>query len=280
MSNTPQDAGFVGRKQRCVLLVRRAPGTPNAQLPSDLMEELSEKHLDVRRCDSVYMVMAELVLHEAARRSGWHRDPAILLVVEPGNHEKIDDLVQAALRWVTRPVLWRYSKSLSPRLQAMPAESPPEAVERVEPPPIATHARREPGDSIFGAEVVRTRSDRSERELRTSKLRLANEPAFRPLGAPRPTPPPVMPDLDTQQSSSNGPGSSGPPVPGSRGGYTPGEAAAALREVQPGPMISSLPAARSEKDDGEDRSLLTEAELSMLLSPDWKLGRTGEGAGA
>lgn len=210
-----------GRKQRCVLLGKGPKSGKGPAVPSELMEALTSKEMDVRRCDSSYMAMAELVLHETARRAGWHRESAVLVVVEPDSRTELNDLVDAALRWTTRTTFWQYTQGPEPRLRALPVETgPPEEAAREEPRAV---------------EKPRTKSKPSP------TLRLAGEDEILP---PR-------------------------PAPVRKGEGVTKDEEAALR----------LDDETVETSGGEALSdtsmVLSEDELSMLLSPDWQIGREG-----
>jgi hypothetical protein len=174
--------------------------------------------MDIRRCDSAYMAMAELVLHETARRAGWHRDEANLVVVEPESRPELEDLLEAALRWTNQTKFWQYRKGPEPQLRALPVEQgPPE----------------EP-------EIERVRPVEKPRAVTGPTLRLAQPPDE------------IMP----------------PRAPVARLGesLTPDEEDA-LR-------LDDDTVAAASGDPKSDTSLvLSEDELSMLLSPDWEIGR-------
>jgi len=212
---------FVGYRRRCVLLAR--PGGL-----SDLIDTLTTKGLDIRRCDSVYLVMAELVLHEAARRSGWHADAAILVIAEPDRIAELPRLLKACRKWAPQTVIQTYSTKQEPRLQAYEAGLPmDDAPQASEPPKVVLPRTPEV--------VVRPRPATSPpAPAAPTKLRLAGEAGHRARSLRE--------------------------APAARHeGGTPIHA----------PTESPPPA---ESNPG-DTLILSEAELSMLLSPQWKFSK-------
>lgn len=215
---------FVGYRRRCVLLAR--PGGL-----SDLVETLTAKGLDIRRCDSIYLAMAELVLHEAARRSGWHADAAFLVIAEPDRVTELPRLLKALRKWAPQTVIQTYSAKQDPRLQPYEAGLP---VDDDAPEPRAVQLPRKP------EVVVR----------------------------PRPvTPPPAAPTNPAKLRLTGEPGETSRPrtstgiAAASRAAGTPIHATTPERE-QP----------EAESNPG-DTLILSEAELSMLLSPQWKFSK-------
>lgn len=214
------------RKQRCVLLGKGSKGPKGPAVPPELLEQLTADAMDVRRCDSSYMAMAELVLHETARRAGWHREDAMLVVVEPDSRTDIGDLIDAALRWTTRTRFWQYTSGPEPRLRALPVETGAPKDE----PVIAPSA---------GAE--RPRPAPKPRPSAQPTLRLAQDPDE------------ILPPK---------------PAPAARAGD------GVSKDEEDALRLDDETVVAEPGDPKSDTSLvLSEDELSMLLSPDWQIGR-------
>lgn len=216
-----------GRKQRCVLLGKGPKGSKGPSVPPELLETLTSKEMDVRRCDSSYMAMAELVLHETARRAGWHRDSAVLVVVEPDSRTDLNDLVDAALRWTTRTMFWQYSPGVEPRLRALPVEQgPPTDDERDAPAPVP------------------------EKPRAVEKKRPAPQPSLR-----------LAQEADEIL----------PPRP-----LAPRKGEGVSKDEEDALRLDDDTVIAEPGDPKSDTSMvLSEDELSMLLSPDWQIGRDG-----
>lgn len=85
----------------------------------ELEEALLRRGVDILRCRDAYDAMAELVLHEAARREGRSHDPLIVILVEPAKHgEAARSLYEAARRHAPHAAFWAYETGPSPRLAA------------------------------------------------------------------------------------------------------------------------------------------------------------------
>lgn len=217
-----------GRKQRCVLLGKGPKGTKGPSVPAELLETLTSKEMDVRRCDSSYMAMAELVLHETARRAGWHRESAVLVVVEPDSRTELNDLVDAALRWTTHTTFWQYTSGAEPRLRALPVEAGPPAEEGEE--------------------------------------RVVVKPAEKPRSAPVTKP---GPSLRLAQEHDEILPPKPAPVARANEGVT--------RDEEDALRLDDESVVAEPGDPKSDTSMvLSEDELSMLLSPDWQIGRDGK----
>ena len=95
----------------------------------ELEEALLRRGVDILRCRDAYDAMAELVLHEAARREGRSHDPLIVILVEPAKHgEAARSLYEAARRHAPHAAFWGYETGPSPRLAAYaPPASTPQA---------------------------------------------------------------------------------------------------------------------------------------------------------
>lgn len=275
MSNTPQDAGTVGRKQRCVLLGHRAPGTPVVEFPRELLDKLAAKGFEVRKCDNRYMAMAELVLHEASRRAGWHRDPSLLVVVEPDQVPGVDELVDSVSRFVKKPVFWSYASGRSPRMQALAPGSGP-GTSSVRPAAPATYPGAEPSSTVFGVPSILTAREPGASTFGAPAILTSREP-----GTPTVSGSGITTSRDPSLSRAD------VSVTRSRSGAASKlrligdpatEGGSPIRDLSPGG--GGLLSDAEQTASGDDKSLLSDAEMSMLLSPEWKPGRTGDAPGA
>lgn len=219
-SDAAEARSFVGYRQRCVLLSR--PGGLG-----ELVETLTQKGFELRRCDSIYLAMAELVLHEAARRSGWHADAAQLVIAEPDKVRDLSKLIRAVQKWAPQTNIQTYSSKQEPRLQ--PYEAGLAIDETPAPHEPATALPRKP------EVVVRPRPASTSSSSVPAKLRLAGD--------------------------------------GSERQRTVQEVPVTRREGTP----IHAPAASDESNEGNagDTLIISEAELSMLLSPQWKFSKPG-----
>lgn len=249
-----------------MLLGYRLPGTPVVEFPKELLDKLAAKGFEVRRCDNRFMAMAEMVLHESARRQGWHRDPAVLIIVEPDMVSGVNELVESVQRFVKKPVFWSYVSRRSPRMQALQIDggetknSEPAMLPGAEPsatvfgvPAITTS--REPGSTTFGSPAILTSREPQSTNFGAAAITTARDPQSS--------------RADVTVTRSRGPAPSKLRLTGE-----PATAdASPIRDLGAGSGLL----ANTDKESSDDKALLSEAELSMLLSPEWKLGRTGEG---
>lgn len=167
-----------------VLCPHAAPGGAGDPV-FELEEALLRRGVDIVRCRDAYDAMAELVLHEAARREGRSHDPLIVILVEPTKHgESARSLYEAARRYAPHAAFWGYETGPTPRLAAYAPEpsmpAPVRAPAAVAPgtngtPVAPTVVVRAPAVGAGVAPFADLRNARDGRTPDRPTLRLAGE---------------------------------------------------------------------------------------------------------
>lgn len=216
----------------CVILV--PPGRGDG--PADLLDLLRRRRVGIRTCTSPYDAMAHLLRRTAEQRERSERSPLALVVIEPPAHVRAAHLLQAITRFIPHVVCWRYDADASPRLRGFSLPKNNAASPSVQIPA---------GDN--GGDSTASRPQRSR-----SAATGAGAPRLRLTGvddAPGPewqTPDPVSEGPMSEDPISEGPAPTEPP------------------STDP----AAHEAAGAEAGDESSASILSEEELSMLLSDD------------
>ncbi len=220
-----------GGAARCVMLCpRRLRGVP----PADIAGELAGRGALIECTSDAMQAMAALVELERSLVRGEHRDPMLLVLVEPGELTMIDELVAGCARYAPRAVVYRYEANAPKRLSRYAAG-----------PSIAPGANGpEPGALPFQPRGEASRAPRGDAPA-SPPFGTGGLVSWAGLAAPRP-----------------GPRSSPRPAP---------SAPLRLADAPPEHPAQRRPDARSEparngKEPANGRAQLSEDELRMLLA--------------
>jgi hypothetical protein len=116
---------------RCVVWCPRDPSAPReqpAKLPRELRELLAPRASSVECHAEPLDALASMVLHERGFVSGAHKDPMLLILVEPSRLVGIDALVAAMSKYAHRAAVWQYDPASPKRLARYTAPiAPPES---------------------------------------------------------------------------------------------------------------------------------------------------------
>lgn len=130
-NNKPHDATRGGR---CVLVTPSAP-------PTELLDALNRKQLDIREHHSVISAMSEVMQHARQLKAGGTREPLVLLVVDRARVPRADELVAACAIYAPHAVAWTYDPTAKPALRSY--HNPPANTPRPETPPAQSPAPRQ-----------------------------------------------------------------------------------------------------------------------------------------
>jgi hypothetical protein len=98
---------------------------PPAKLPKELRELLAPRASSVECHAEPLEALASMVLHERGFVSGKHKDPMLLILVEPSRLEGIDALVAAMSKYAHRAAVWQYDPASPKRLSRYTAPIAP-----------------------------------------------------------------------------------------------------------------------------------------------------------
>lgn len=83
-----------------------------------LVTSLARRGLTINRCDNCFDAMADLVLHERARRAGRSRDPLVVILIDAHRQPAATALFDAAVKHAPSTVFWEFQGGTSLRLTA------------------------------------------------------------------------------------------------------------------------------------------------------------------
>lgn len=114
---------------RCVVWCPRdasADRTLPAKLPKELRELLAPRASSVECHAEPLDALASMVLHERGFVAGTHKDPMLLILIDPSRLVGIDALVAAMSKYAHRAAVWQYDPASPKRLSRYTAPvSPP-----------------------------------------------------------------------------------------------------------------------------------------------------------
>ncbi len=99
---------------RCVVL---CPRSNNAapELPAELRGLLAPRASSVACFDEPLRALAEMVMHERGFAGGEHKDPMLLILVEPGRLPQVEPLIGAMSKYAHRAAVWQYDPASARR---------------------------------------------------------------------------------------------------------------------------------------------------------------------
>ncbi|MFM9957176.1 MAG: hypothetical protein ACKVZJ_03805 [Phycisphaerales bacterium] len=101
---------------RCVALCPRAGRGAAVVLPSELRDLLAQRNAAVECFDNALAALAALMVHERGFANGAHRDPMLLILVEPSKLRDTEMLVAAAAKYAHHAAVWQYDPASERRL--------------------------------------------------------------------------------------------------------------------------------------------------------------------
>lgn len=114
-------------RARCIALCPRTDSGSVPPLPAELQSLLAERSSIIECHAEPLEVMASLVIHERAFASGTHREPMLLILVEPSKLFGVESLVRAMSKYAHHAAVWQYDPASARRLSpyAAPVAPPP-----------------------------------------------------------------------------------------------------------------------------------------------------------